>query len=414
LKPTLSHSHARRAARRFRAVAALILALLCGALLAQSAIAATHVTTDIKANTTWTTAGSPYLLDKQVKVVAGVTLTIQPGVEVDFNGGQTLTFFVAGKVNAAGTESNRIKFTSIQGAGGAGAPGQYKGITVIGATASANFSYADFEYGGYGSGIYYYGYGALTAQTGATLKLDHVTVRHNEYAGLKVADSNTEVSHSRFVENGDGISQIDTSPGPLTVAHSEITDNTQDGLFFNFSKESTTTGATIENNEISRNGRAGIEIWSNCSAAPSAFPHGHGNDIAHNGPNTEYPSDGSEIKTLYPCEALAVDWTGNYWGAATFIENREALFLRGFVCKGTYFKEWYEAAGVQSSGYLAYSAYERNALVPPPGPISTSSYATTEPFPCYDKTVDNITVKHVYNAIYLAPGEIASEPIPIE
>jgi hypothetical protein len=317
-----------RRKKAVRIVTAAVVILTTSGALVQTAMAATHVTSDVKTNTTWTSEGSPYLLDKQVKVVSGVTLTIQPGVEVQFNATSTLTFFIAGTLNAVGTEASPITFTSSQGAGGEGAPGQYKGINVLGTTAKAHFSYARFYYGGIGSGGLY-NYGELTSQSGASLEIDHSVFAHNAYAGLLLAGTgSTTVSHSSFVENGDGISQINLTPGPLTLSHSYVTDNTQDGLYFDFLKESK-SGATIENNEITRNGRAGLYIEAECVTAPGGFPHGNGNDIFGNGPSAEFPPDGSEIKTLYTCESLPVDWSGNYWGGNVyFIAGREPLFLR--------------------------------------------------------------------------------------
>jgi hypothetical protein len=43
-------------------------------------------TTTYTTNQVWTTAGSPYILNGQVKVRPGVTLTIRPGVIVKMTG----------------------------------------------------------------------------------------------------------------------------------------------------------------------------------------------------------------------------------------------------------------------------------------------------------------------------------------
>ena len=64
------------------------LALLLFAFLAfiSSALKAqTNVSGAIGTNTVWTLAGSPYRLTADVTVNAGVSLTIQPGVTVEFN-----------------------------------------------------------------------------------------------------------------------------------------------------------------------------------------------------------------------------------------------------------------------------------------------------------------------------------------
>lgn len=59
---------------------------------------------------TWTQANSPYWITGNVTVPAGSTLTIEPGVQVAFNG--SFTFVVEGALNADGTSSNEITFTS--------------------------------------------------------------------------------------------------------------------------------------------------------------------------------------------------------------------------------------------------------------------------------------------------------------
>ncbi|HDP67391.1 MAG TPA: hypothetical protein ENN20_02690 [Candidatus Marinimicrobia bacterium] len=64
---------------------------------------------DITQNTTWTLAGSPYIVTNTVTVTEGVKLTIEPGVIVKFDYATKL--IVNGSLDAQGTENNKIIFT---------------------------------------------------------------------------------------------------------------------------------------------------------------------------------------------------------------------------------------------------------------------------------------------------------------
>lgn len=68
----------------------------------------TEVFGNITEDTTWTLANSPYIVTGTIQVYA--TLTIEPGVEIRFN--QSAGLNIGGKLNATGTENQRIIFTS--------------------------------------------------------------------------------------------------------------------------------------------------------------------------------------------------------------------------------------------------------------------------------------------------------------
>jgi parallel beta-helix repeat protein len=70
----------------------------------------TQVSGPISANTTWDTAGSPWVVVGNVTVNNGVTLTVDPGVEVKFDGFYGI--YVDGVLSALGSESSRITITS--------------------------------------------------------------------------------------------------------------------------------------------------------------------------------------------------------------------------------------------------------------------------------------------------------------
>ena len=101
--------------------------------LAMTATVASDITTD----TTWTAAGSPYILNGKVTVAAGVTLTVDPDVIVNGANGSQLE--IAGRLAAIGTETKPITFTSATNSGDtwwgglhfdSGSSGQLEHVTV--------------------------------------------------------------------------------------------------------------------------------------------------------------------------------------------------------------------------------------------------------------------------------------------
>ena len=61
-------------------------------------------------NGTWTLAGSPYQVQGSIQIVNGDSLTIEPGVTVNFHG--TYKLLVLGKLKAIGTITDTITFTA--------------------------------------------------------------------------------------------------------------------------------------------------------------------------------------------------------------------------------------------------------------------------------------------------------------
>lgn len=162
----------------------------------------TIISGDITTDTTWTTAGNPYEVTGPVNVLAGVTLMVQPGVEVRFNNSTGLT--VHGRLLATGTAAAPIVFT-----GASATPGAWRGIQIIG-TADApldgsTLDYVTVEYGG------------LAVSNGANLYL--------EYAAATIG-------HSTFRHGGNhGI--LGGRQGVAHIEESTLADNPGYALFFN-------------------------------------------------------------------------------------------------------------------------------------------------------------------------------------
>jgi len=90
------------------------------AVMGSAAFAQTHVTSNITANTTWTTAGSPYVLEGVIYVENGATLDIAPGVIVrgqpvttaTSNDPGTLIVTRTGKIQIRGSSASPVIFTT--------------------------------------------------------------------------------------------------------------------------------------------------------------------------------------------------------------------------------------------------------------------------------------------------------------
>jgi len=81
--------------------------IMAGNMRFSSAQTGTSVSGIMHSDTIWTKAGSPYIFNSPFGVGTGVTLTIEPGVTINFNG---FNIVVNGTLNARGTSSEQIYF----------------------------------------------------------------------------------------------------------------------------------------------------------------------------------------------------------------------------------------------------------------------------------------------------------------
>jgi RHS repeat-associated protein len=327
-----------------------------------------HVSsTTYTTNTEWTLANSPYVLDGNVTVAAGVTLTIDPGVIVKFNG-NARQMYVNGTLNAVGTATSHIVFTSYQddSAGGdtngdgsatTGAPGQWYAINVSGS--GSQFAYTDIRYGGYGSAqayapVYIYG-------SGHSASLDHATITNNQQSGIVVGGrASATITNSILSNNNYGL-YVDSATA--TVDHTTIANNSARGVWFNLPGAAPIPPASaITNSDVTGNTSYGILIYANGDYPLASMPTGTGDNIyASNSNGTQLYVSG------YPSFKNAdVNWRGNYWG------------------DGVYY--WYGSASCSgsspySSGHLAYRSSSGNV---PAGPLGGGSYTVGSSWCGYD------------------------------
>jgi hypothetical protein len=178
--------------------------------LAASAPAQTYIASDVTASTTWTAAGSPYVIQADVDVLDNSVLTIQAGVTVAFDGAYIFETVDGSAIVAAGTEADPILFTSNAPTP---APGDWRWLQVHGGTPSS-FTHCIFEYGEYG-----------LRPNSAAPTISHCTVRHCSSSGIFVAGASPVITHCDIHHCRDGIAVSHNSSAP-TVNFCNIHDNT--------------------------------------------------------------------------------------------------------------------------------------------------------------------------------------------
>ncbi len=191
----------------------------------------TNVGGPITSDTTWTAACSPYIVTSGILVMNGVTLTIEPGVEVRFSPGLALR--VDGCLIARGTEESPTVFTSNQPDP---APGDWGYILFADSSVDATYDgddnytggsimqYCTVEYGGGTGG----GSSEVWIQDSSPL-ITQCTIKDSASSGVSIyGDSSPRISHNYIRENhssyGGGV-LVDTNIGGTNITHNTIYNN---------------------------------------------------------------------------------------------------------------------------------------------------------------------------------------------
>ncbi len=202
--------------------------------------AGTPVYDDIVVDTTWTLSGSPYWISGKINVLGGVTLTIEPGVEVKFNYG---SLWIHGNISAVGNSVNRITFTSNESTP---KPGDWGAIGVLG---NAHFEYVDISYGAM----------ALWLMSNNNTFFE-TTISYSKYQGISISphwrQGTNVIQNSTITYNGNGI-YSNATIGVVVIENSTISNNTGSGLII----DSWQGEYVIRNSVISFNKKHGIELY---------------------------------------------------------------------------------------------------------------------------------------------------------
>ena len=205
------------------------------------AAAQTTISTDITTSTTWSTAGSPYEVTADIRVLNGAILTIEPGVVVEMGAGTSL--LIEGTLIADGTDIDRITFTS---AAGAPEAGDWNAIEFRNTSNTGSvFDHVLIEYGGGPSrdAMLYYTTGAFA------VAVTNSEFRFSAMHGLNLRASNVLVENSFFHDN-DGYGVFSDLSLNYTVRDNNFEDNAQGGIRIPVNAAPTITGNTITGGDL--------------------------------------------------------------------------------------------------------------------------------------------------------------------
>ncbi|MEW5767285.1 MAG: Ig-like domain-containing protein [bacterium] len=153
---------------------------------------------------TWTLANSPYIAEDDLVINDSAVLTIEPGVVIKFKTGENISLLVKGRLEATGTSSQRITFTS--NAETTPRPGDWRGIVFADQSSDSSvLSYCDILYAG----------------SQDSLKKD----------ALELRSASPTISFSQISQSGGYGIYIQGNSHP-TIAYGTITENESSGLLF--------------------------------------------------------------------------------------------------------------------------------------------------------------------------------------
>jgi hypothetical protein len=279
----------------------------------------------IYANTTWTAANSPYLLTQSLVIFPGKTLTIEPGTVVrvtadqSFNTGNYIYLEVRGTLNANGTSSSPITFTSTI----LGNESNWLGIRIKGSqgglVAMDHFKLTNSFYGLHND----------IAEPGVSYNFNGCEFKNNQYA----IQLNADMVYSSCLFEGNGVGNAaQISYGSLSASNCQFLNNFCSFTWSNNINVSNCTFTGNENNIVGSPGTITDCIFNNNT---NAITESNGQTIVNcSFENNQIGIDASGSMTVNNC-FFQGNGTAMRMGDNSLITNNQIVNNdRGIVVTG--------------------------------------------------------------------------------
>jgi hypothetical protein len=200
----------------------------------------------------WNISESPFFINGNITIPTDKKLSIEPGVEIIFQGNYTFT--IIGRITAQGSLNDSIILTSADTAGfSTGTYNGWKGLSFIGYTSTQTeksiLKYCKIEYSS-SNGIFCMDY--------SNLEIDNSSIKNNLGFGISINEfSDININDVNITGNYAGGIGINSS-NP-TISGFEISNNFGSGVSVNGSGTSTFINGIITDNFTSSNG-GGVNV----------------------------------------------------------------------------------------------------------------------------------------------------------
>jgi len=266
---------------------------------------------------TWTSSGSPYLVQGSIAIPADSTLNIEPGVEVAFQGNYSFTIY--GYLQALGTEVDSIHFNSTT---------DWQGLSFSNAPDSSHLAYCAIS-------------GGTTFFAGIQCDYSNPVITHSRISGfsdlnhwgggIELSHSNPEISYCTITGNscwshGAGIYCFDSEP---VISHCNISGNNagtyggMGGGIYVTGSNITVSNCTINDNYADHGG--GLGFYGSSGTISDCVISGDSTNASGGGIYIQTTSADITITntTISHCES------GPEGGAGIFIHTIGTLTMEG-------------------------------------------------------------------------------------